>query len=69
MNANDAGNLLAYIGKLSVSEQQIRIADINVAFDIFWESDPPRKLFCETLTGVILTPSMLYTMVKNNGNH
>lgn len=50
--------------KLSIPEQQERKADIVEAFDLFWRSNPKRFLFGEVCSGLLLTPEMLWIMVK-----
>ncbi len=61
---NAAAEALCHFGKLSADKQAINVAEIDAAFTAYLASDPSREDFCATLSGLSITPGMLYSALK-----
>ncbi|KKL61068.1 hypothetical protein LCGC14_2199020 [marine sediment metagenome] len=55
---------LRYFGRLSSSDQQSYLIEINKAFLEFLGTDPYRDEFVEVMGGVLITSLMLWTALK-----
>jgi len=60
MTHNEAKHFLLQMGNMQSPEQRKFSAQIGEAFGIFLHSMPTQEEFSQYLSGVIITPSMLY---------
>lgn len=64
MNFEEAEKRLRELAQMSIIEQRERRNEISETFSVFWASDPSREKFSEVVSGLLLTPAMLWMMVK-----
>ncbi len=61
---DEAKQFLQKMQKLSVLEQRAYTQEINNAFRLFWRSRPMIEEFSEYIGGLLITPEILFIMVK-----
>ncbi|KKK60534.1 hypothetical protein LCGC14_3023400 [marine sediment metagenome] len=61
---DDAKQFLQKMQKLSVLEQKGYVQEINNAFRLFWRSRPTIEEFSKYIGGLLITPEILFIMVK-----
>jgi hypothetical protein len=64
MELEEAKAFLKGFQHLSVAEQRKRLDDVNAAFEVFWQSSPAMEEFDDVMSGVILTPKILYRLCR-----
>lgn len=64
MELKEAKRFLKRISRYEVDVQQYHQDKINKAFKVFWKSEPKEKEFEKVTDGLLLTPIVMYTMVK-----
>lgn len=64
MTIDEAKALLTCACKWTVVEQQSKRESIILAFSKFWRSNPTMREFAAYTSGLVLSPEMLWLMVK-----
>ena len=49
---------------LTTKEQNVRAKELEGAFKVFWNHAPQEKEFDKVMSGLILTPVVLYVMAR-----
>ena len=67
MTKDEAIANLKSFGAMSAEEQSYRSTEIEEAFYVFWASSPTREQFADTMSRVLLTARILWTMTPPAG--
>jgi hypothetical protein len=65
MELKSAKKFLLKINSGSDTNKHLFKKETIAAFKIFWDSEPTEKEFSKYATGMLITPSMFYYMMKS----
>ncbi len=64
MNFVEAEQAVRDAAASPIAKQQANAKEIDIAFEIFWRSNPSQHKFSDVCTGLRLSPAMLWIMAK-----
>lgn len=64
MTFDEAKVRIRELAAMTLEEQKARSDEITMVFEVYWRSAPTRREFSQDVSGLLLTPAVLFTMVS-----